>query len=68
VGIFVLASSAPLGLYTAYCPLLMLFFLTKMTGIKITEEQSLKSRGEEYRRYQQTTSAFFPWFKKSPRR
>lgn len=68
VGIFIMASGAPLGLYTAYCPLLMLFFLTKMTGIKITEEQSLKSRGDEYRQYQQTTSAFFPWFKKPPRR
>ncbi|HNB21199.1 MAG TPA: DUF1295 domain-containing protein [Candidatus Melainabacteria bacterium] len=67
VGIFVIASAAPLGIYTVYCPLLMLFFLTKMTGIKISEEQSLKSRGEAYRLYQETTSAFFPWFKKSPR-
>lgn len=67
LGIFLLAASAPLGVYTAYCPLLMLFFLTKMTGIKISEEQSLKSRGEAYRRYQETTSAFFPWVKKSAR-
>ena len=24
--------------------------------------QALKSRGEDYREYQRTTSAFFPWF------
>lgn len=63
VGLFVLALSSPLGIYTIYCPLIMLFLLTKMTGIKISEEQSLKKRGEEYRRYQQSTSAFVPWFK-----
>ena len=65
VGIYVIAVSSPLGAFTIYCPLLMLYLLTQMTGIKISEEQSLKSRGEEYRRYQQTTSAFFPWIKKS---
>lgn len=65
VGIYLIAIETPLGVFTAYCPLLMLYLLTQMTGVKISEEQSLKSRGEEYRRYQQTTSAFFPWFKKS---
>lgn len=65
VGIFVLAASSPIGIFTIYCPLIMLYLLTQMTGVKISEEQSLKSRGEEYRRYQQTTSAFFPWVKKS---
>lgn len=65
VGIYVIAASSPFGVFTVYCPLLMLYLLTQMTGIKISEEQSLKSRGEEYRRYQQTTSPFFPWIKKS---
>ncbi|MCC7526891.1 MAG: DUF1295 domain-containing protein [Candidatus Melainabacteria bacterium] len=65
VGIYVLAASSPFGIFTFYCPVIMLYLLTQMTGIKISEEQSLKSRGEEYRRYQQTTSAFFPWIKKS---
>ena len=36
-------------------------------GIPLTEEQSLRSRGEAYRRYQETTSAFLPWFPKKPR-
>lgn len=45
-------------------PVVMLFFLYKVTGIPYTEKQALKSRGEDYRRYQETTSAFIPWFPK----
>jgi steroid 5-alpha reductase family enzyme len=39
--------------------------LFKVTGIPMTEEQALRSKGEAYREYQKTTSAFVPWFKKS---
>ncbi|MBE7559527.1 DUF1295 domain-containing protein [bacterium] len=52
---------APLGWLTLAGPILMLFFLFKITGIPPTEEQALASRGEDYRRYQASTSAFFPW-------
>ncbi|MFM8656313.1 MAG: DUF1295 domain-containing protein [Chthoniobacterales bacterium] len=45
-----------------YTPLLMYLFLTRITGIKATEEHALRSRGEDYRQYQKTTNAFFPWF------
>jgi steroid 5-alpha reductase family enzyme len=45
----------------------MLFFLFRVTGIPATEAQALRSRGDEYREYQQTTSAFVPWFPKRPR-
>lgn len=38
----------------------MYVFLTRITGIPYTEQQSLKSRGDAYRRYQKTTSVFFP--------
>jgi steroid 5-alpha reductase family enzyme len=38
----------------------MYVFLTRVTGISWTEQQSLRSRGDAYRRYQQTTPAFFP--------
>lgn len=41
-------------------PLLMLFLVLRVTGIPPTEEQSLRSRGEDYRNYQATTNAFFP--------
>ncbi len=42
-------------------PVLMFLFLFRLTGIPYTEKQALKSRGEDYRRYQETTSVFFPW-------
>lgn len=59
---FVYALVSPWGWVTAYCPLLMLFFLFRVTGIPATEAQALKSRGDDYREYQRSTSAFFPWF------
>ena len=64
VGLFIFALGSPLGCATLYCPALMLFFLLRVTGIPLTEELSLKSKGDRYREYQQTTSAFVPWFKK----
>jgi steroid 5-alpha reductase family enzyme len=57
--LFALAS--PWGWIALYCPALMLFFLLKITGIKYTEDQLLRSKGEAYRAYQQRTSAFIPW-------
>lgn len=46
-------------------PVVMLVFLYRLSGIPWTEMQALKSRGDEYRQYQRTTSAFFPWPPKS---
>ncbi len=57
-----LASGSPLWWLTVLGPVLMLVFLFKVTGIPYTEAQALRSRGEAYREYQRTTSAFFPWF------
>ncbi|MCK7593857.1 DUF1295 domain-containing protein [Pseudomarimonas salicorniae] len=45
-------------------PLLMGASLVWVTGIPFAEAQSLRSRGEDYRRYQEETSMFFPWFPK----
>jgi len=61
---FVFALGSSHGVFAALCPALMLYFLLRVTGIPATEEQALRSRGEEYRRYQRTTSAFVPWFPK----
>ena len=55
---------APWGWLALLSPALMLFFLFRVTGIPATEAQALRSRGDEYRAYQQTTSAFVPWFPK----
>lgn len=64
VSYFAMAVSAPYGWISIVCPLLMLYFLFKVTGIPATEEHALRSRGEEYREYQRTTSVFVPWFPK----
>jgi steroid 5-alpha reductase family enzyme len=53
-----------IGWITLMGPALMLFFLLKVTGIPPTEQQALRSRGEDYRQYQQTTSPLIPWFPK----
>jgi steroid 5-alpha reductase family enzyme len=67
VAYFLFACASPRGWWTIYCPLLMLYFLFRVTGIPRTEAQALQSRGAEYREYQRTTSVFFPWFPKRPR-
>ena len=45
-------------------PLGMGIALLKVTGIPLAERQALITRGDEYRAYQRTTNAFFPWFPK----
>jgi steroid 5-alpha reductase family enzyme len=52
------------GWWTVYAPLLMLHFLVNVTGIAPTEAHMLATRGEAFRRYQETTSAFVPWLPK----
>lgn len=64
VGYAVFALGSPLGWLAFLTPALILYFLLGLTGIPATEAQALRSRGEQYRRYQQTTSAFIPWFPK----
>lgn len=61
---FTFALGSRHGWVSILCPAVMLYFLFKVTGIPATEAQALRSRGEDYRRYQETTSAFVPWFKK----
>ncbi len=61
---FLAASAAPYGWITIYCPILMLYFLFRVTGIPMTEAQSVRTKGEAYRDYQRITSAFVPWFQK----
>ena len=64
VSYFIAALATDYGLWTIICPLVMLFFLLRVTGIPATEAHALQSRGEEYAEYQRTTSMFIPWFKK----
>jgi steroid 5-alpha reductase family enzyme len=50
---------------TVAAPFVMLVFVLFISGIPPTEARALASRGEDYRRYQRETSAFFPWFPKA---
>jgi steroid 5-alpha reductase family enzyme len=65
VAYFIFALAAPYGWISIICPLLMLHFLYRVTGIPMTEEQAVRSKGNLYKEYQKTTSAFVPWFKKN---
>lgn len=57
-----LAWGSPLWWLSLSGPVVMLVFLYRVTGIPYTEMQALHSRGDDYRSYQRTTSAFVPWF------
>lgn len=65
VGFALFALGSPHGWIALICPLMMLYFLLKVTGIPLTEEYAIKSKGEAYREYQRTTNVFIPWFRKS---
>jgi steroid 5-alpha reductase family enzyme len=57
-----MALAAPWGWIGLLSPLLILYLILFVTGIPPSEKQALRSRGEDYRRYQRETSAFVPWF------
>jgi steroid 5-alpha reductase family enzyme len=46
--------------YSLVGPVVMLAFLYRVSGIPWTEAQALRSRGDDYRRYQNEVSAFIP--------
>lgn len=60
IGYAVFALASPKGWLALAMPALMLHFLINVTGVKATEEQALRSKGERYREYQQRTSMFVP--------
>lgn len=63
-GFAAFAWPAPYGALGLLAPAAMLFLILRVTGIPPTEAQALRSRGDDYRDYQRTTSAFVPWFTK----
>jgi steroid 5-alpha reductase family enzyme len=65
VAYLIFALGSPVGWLAAIGPASILFLLLRVTGIPLTEAQSLRSKGEAYRRYQARTSAFVPWFSKT---
>ena len=61
------ALSGTISWVTWIGPVAMYLFLRYITGIPHAERSSLLSRGDAYRQYQQTTSAFFLWFPRIPK-
>ena len=62
IGFSVFALGSPLGFVGLLSPALILYFLLRVTGIPATEAQALRTKGDDYRLYQETTSAFIPRF------
>lgn len=62
--VFIFALSSPYGWISIVCPLAIAYLIFNVTGIPMTEEQALRSKGEAYAAYQKSTSVFVPWFKK----
>ena len=65
ISVFILAIPSPYGWIAIVCPLVIGLLIFKVTGIPMTEEQSIRSKGELYKEYQRTTNVFIPWFKKN---
>lgn len=63
-GLFLMALPATWGWTAIVAPVAMLHFLLNVTGIPLTEKLSVQKRGDAYREYQRTTSAFVPWRRK----
>lgn len=65
ISVSIFAMSSPYGWLGLICPLSIGYLIFKVTGIPMTEEQAVRSKGEAYKMYQRTTSVFVPWFKKT---
>jgi steroid 5-alpha reductase family enzyme len=59
-----LAIGSPIWWLAWAGPLVMFVFLRWVSGIPYTEENALRTRGDDYREYQRVTSMLFPWFPK----
>lgn len=58
----VMAMGSPLAWLAWSGPVVMYLFLRYISGIPFTEQQALRTRGDDYRDYQRSTSMLFPWF------
>ena len=59
-----IAIGSPIAWLAWAGPLVMYVFLRWISGIPYTETQALRSRGDDYRAYQRSTSMLIPWFPK----
>ncbi len=61
LGFYTYACGSAWGWTTIHAPAIIVFLLLKVTGIPPTEASAVRRKGDAYRRYQETTSAFIPW-------
>lgn len=66
-GYALFALASPGGAWTLYAPATLWALILGVTGVPMAEKTSLRTRGEKYRAYQDSTSVLVPWFKKRPR-
>jgi steroid 5-alpha reductase family enzyme len=59
-GIYLVAAATPGGWVTIFSPVLMTWFLLRVSGVPMLED-ALADRRTGYREYMQQTSPFFPW-------
>jgi steroid 5-alpha reductase family enzyme len=59
-GLYLIATPGSAG-WTVFSPLLMSFFLLKVSGVTLLEK-TITTRRPDYAAYQARTSAFFPWW------
>lgn len=64
IGFYLFALPTFGGSLAIVSPLLMTYLIVCVSGIPMAEAESLKHRGEEYKGYQEKTSAIIPWFPK----
>lgn len=65
ISVLIFALPSPYGWLAVLCPLSIGYLIFKVTGIPMTEEQAIRSKGEAYKEYQRTTSSFVPLPKKN---
>lgn len=61
IGFYLYACGSDGGWATIYAPAVIIFLLLRVTGIPATEAAAVLRKGDAYRHYQKTTSAFIPW-------
>ncbi len=64
LGFAIASLDLPWSWLAVVCPILISYFLLRVTGIPLTEKHSIERHGEAYRAYQRSTSALIPWPRK----
>ena len=65
LGFYLYACGSEWGWGTVHAPAIIIYLLLRVTGIPPTEAAAVQRKGDAYRHYQRTVSAFIPWFPKT---